>query len=151
MKVVRSSPLRTGRLYPHEFSWYSFLETESTPGHMVPLVASEKNPQRHDWGSSPRTSDWQSSALTTTLPQAPCRLKHPFKTQDSTVGMTTRYGLDDSGMESRWERDFPHPFRTTLGPIQPPIKWIPGPFPGVKRQGGGVNHPPHLAPRLKKE
>jgi hypothetical protein len=24
MKVERSSPLRTGRLYPQEFSWYSF-------------------------------------------------------------------------------------------------------------------------------
>jgi hypothetical protein len=24
IKVVRSSPLRTGRLYPQEFSWYSF-------------------------------------------------------------------------------------------------------------------------------
>jgi hypothetical protein len=34
MKVVRSSPLRTGRLNPQEFSWYSFLEAESTPGHM---------------------------------------------------------------------------------------------------------------------
>jgi hypothetical protein len=42
MKVVRSSPLRTGRLYPQEFSWYSFLETESTSGHMVPSVATEK-------------------------------------------------------------------------------------------------------------
>jgi hypothetical protein len=44
MKVVRSSPLRTGRLYPQEFSWYSFLEAEPTPGHMVPLVATEKFP-----------------------------------------------------------------------------------------------------------
>jgi hypothetical protein len=44
MKVVRSSPLRAGRLYPQEFSWYSFLETESTTGHMVPSVASEKFP-----------------------------------------------------------------------------------------------------------
>jgi hypothetical protein len=44
MKVVRSSPLRTGRLYPQEFSRYSFLEAESTPGHMVPSVASEKIP-----------------------------------------------------------------------------------------------------------
>jgi hypothetical protein len=44
MKVVRSSPLRTGRLHPQEFPWYSFLEAESTPGHMVPLVASEKIP-----------------------------------------------------------------------------------------------------------
>jgi hypothetical protein len=44
IKVVRSSPLRTSRLYPQEFSWYSFLEAESTPGHMVPSVASEKIP-----------------------------------------------------------------------------------------------------------
>jgi hypothetical protein len=44
MKVVRSSPLRTGRLYPQEFSWYSFLEAELTPGHMVPSVASKKSP-----------------------------------------------------------------------------------------------------------
>jgi hypothetical protein len=29
---------------PPEFSWYSFLEVESTPGHMVPSVASEKIP-----------------------------------------------------------------------------------------------------------
>jgi hypothetical protein len=46
MKVARSSPLRTGRLYPQEFFWYSFLEAELTPGHMVPSVASEENPQR---------------------------------------------------------------------------------------------------------
>jgi hypothetical protein len=26
-----------------------------------------------------------------------------------------------------------------------------GSFPGVKRPGRGVNHPPHLAPKLKKE
>jgi len=26
-----------------------------------------------------------------------------------------------------------------------------GSFPGVKRPGRGVDHPPHLAPRLKKE
>jgi hypothetical protein len=30
MKVARSSPLRTGRLYPQEISWYSFLEAFST-------------------------------------------------------------------------------------------------------------------------
>jgi hypothetical protein len=44
MKVARSSPLRIGRLHPQEFSWYSFLEAESTPGHMVPSVASENFP-----------------------------------------------------------------------------------------------------------
>jgi hypothetical protein len=44
MKVVGSSPLGTGCLYPQEFSWYLFLEAESTPGHMVPSVASENIP-----------------------------------------------------------------------------------------------------------
>ena len=33
------------------------------------------------------------------------------------------------------------PFSYTIGT---------GPFPGVKRPGRGVDHPPHLAPRLKK-
>jgi len=33
LKVVRSSPSRTGRLYPQECSWYSFsLGAESSPG-----------------------------------------------------------------------------------------------------------------------
>jgi hypothetical protein len=44
MKVVRSSPLRTGRLHPQEFPWYSFLEAESNPGHMVPLQLRKKSP-----------------------------------------------------------------------------------------------------------
>ena len=41
----RSSALRTGRLYHRRNPWYSFLEAESTPGHMVLSVATEKNPQ----------------------------------------------------------------------------------------------------------
>ena len=40
----RSSALRTGRLYAMRNPWYSFLEAESTPGHMVPSVATEKFP-----------------------------------------------------------------------------------------------------------
>jgi hypothetical protein len=40
----RSSSLRTGRFYPQEFFWYSFLEAESTPAHMIPSIASEKIP-----------------------------------------------------------------------------------------------------------
>ena len=40
-----SSAIRTGRLYPRRNPWYSFPETESTPGHMVLSVgATEKNP-----------------------------------------------------------------------------------------------------------
>jgi hypothetical protein len=70
---------------------------------------------------------------------------------DNPVGIATRYGLDGPGIESRWRRDFPHPSRPDLGPTQPPIQWVPGLFPGVKRPGRGVDHPPHLAPKLKKE
>jgi hypothetical protein len=41
--------------------------------------------------------------------------------RDSSVGIATRYGLDGPGTESRWGRDFPHPYRPALGPTQPPI------------------------------
>jgi hypothetical protein len=68
MRVVRSSPLRTGRLYPQEFSWYSFLEAESTPGHMV-ISSRGKNPQRHHWDRSRDPST--SSAV-------PEPLRHPW-------------------------------------------------------------------------
>jgi hypothetical protein len=40
----RSSALRTGRLYSQEFPWCSYLEAESTPGHMVPSLATERIP-----------------------------------------------------------------------------------------------------------
>ena len=62
--------------------------------------------------------------------------------QDSSVGITTRYGLDGPGIESRWGRDFPHPTRTALVPTQPPMQWIPRLSWGVKRPGRGVVHPP---------
>jgi len=43
MKVVRSSLLRTGRLYPQKYP-QKFLEAESTPGHMELSDALEKIP-----------------------------------------------------------------------------------------------------------
>ena len=58
---------------------------------------------------------------------------HPKKTQiilskqhwqnivgrDIVVGVATRYGLDGTGIQSRWGRNFPHPSKPPLGPTQP--------------------------------
>jgi len=71
--------------------------------------------------------------------------------RDSSVGIATRYGLDNREIESRWGTRFfaavqmdpeAHPASYTMGT---------GSFPGVKWPRRGVNHPPHTAPRLKKE
>jgi hypothetical protein len=44
----------------------------------------------------------------------------------SSVGISTRYGLDGPGIESLWGRDFPYLSRPALGPTQPPVQWVPG-------------------------
>jgi hypothetical protein len=69
--------------------------------------------------------------------------------RDSSVGIATRYGQDGPGIESRWGRDFPHPSRQALGPTHPPVKWVTGFFPGVKRKGRGVDHPPPSSAEVK--
>jgi hypothetical protein len=48
------------------------------------------------------------------------------RSRDSVVGIATWYGLDGPGIETRWGRDFPHPFRPALKPTQPPIQWVTG-------------------------
>jgi len=69
--------------------------------------------------------------------------------RDSSVGIATLYGMDGPGIESRWGAissatvhtdPEAHPASYTTGT---------GSFPGVKRPGRGVDHPPHLATRLK--
>ena len=71
--------------------------------------------------------------------------------RDSVVGIAPRYRLDGPGIKSRWGRDFSKPSRPALGPTQPPIQWIPGLFPGVKRPGRGVDHPPSSSARVKEK
>jgi len=54
-------------------------------------------------------------------------LMHGYRQgRNSSDGIAARYGLDGPGIESRWERDFPHLSRPALGPTQPPIQWLPG-------------------------
>ena len=57
------------------------------------------------------------------------------------VDITNRHGQDGPGIESRWGRCFPHPSRESLGPTQPPMQWVPGLPPGVKRPGLVVDQP----------
>ena len=66
-----------------------------------------------------------------------------------TITLPISYGLDGPGIESRCGRDFPHPSRPPRRPTQPPLQYVPGLLPGVKRSGRGVGHPPHLAQSLK--
>ena len=69
--------------------------------------------------------------------------------RDSSVGTASRNGLDNPGIESRWGRDFPHPSTPALGHTQPPVQWVPGLFPGVKRPGRGVNYQPSSRAEVK--
>jgi hypothetical protein len=66
---------------------------------------------------------------------------------DMCVGLATFYVLDGPGIESRWRRDFPHP---PWGPPGLLCNVCRVSLPGLKRPGLGVNHPPHLATRLRK-
>jgi len=70
---------------------------------------------------------------------------------DTSVGIVTLYGLEGSGTVSRWGVRFSAPVQT--GPEAKPASYTmgTGSFSGVKRPGRGVDHPPHLAQRLKKE
>ena len=48
------------------------------------------------------------------------------RSRDSSVGIATRYVLDDQGIEYQWRRDFSHPSRPALRLTQPPVRWVPG-------------------------
>jgi len=71
--------------------------------------------------------------------------------RDSSVGIATRYGLDGAGIESRFRARFSAAVQTGPGAHPASYTMGSGSLPGVKRPGRSVDHPPHLAPRLKKE
>jgi hypothetical protein len=67
------------------------------------------------------------------------------------VGIATRYVLDGPGIESRWGEIFRTRPGRPWGPLCLLYNGYRVSFPGVKRPGRGVDHPQHLAPRLRKE
>jgi hypothetical protein len=67
---------------------------------------------------------------------------------DSSVIIVTACRLDGLGVESRWGRHFPHPSRLALGPIWPPVWWVPG-LCWVKQLGRGIDHPPPSSSEVK--
>jgi hypothetical protein len=73
------------------------------------------------------------------------------RSRDSSVGIATRYGLDGPGIKFRWGPRFSAPVQTGSEAHPASYTMGTGSFPGVKRPGRGVDHPPHLEPRLKKE
>jgi hypothetical protein len=69
---------------------------------------------------------------------------------NSSVGIAHRYGLEGPRIESRWgEARFSSFVQTGCGAHPTSYKMSTGPFLVLKGQGRGVNHPPHLAMRLK--
>ena len=60
----------------------------------------------------------------------------------SSVGLATNYGLDGPGSNPGGDENF-RPSRLALEPTQPPVKWVPGLSPGVKRGRGALQstHP----------
>jgi hypothetical protein len=55
MKVVGRQPYAPAAFTPRRSPWYSFLEAESTPGHMFPSVATEMIPSVTPPGIDPET------------------------------------------------------------------------------------------------
>ena len=65
------------------------------------------------------------------------------------AGIATLYGL---GIDSRWGGARFSATVQTGSEVHPASRLMgTGSFPGVKRPGRGIDHPHHLAPRLKKE
>jgi hypothetical protein len=77
------------------------------------------------------------------------------KSRDSSVGIALGYGLDDRGFRVRFPAGlgiflFTTASRTALGPIQPPIQWVPGAVSlEVEWPGREADHSPPSSAEVK--
>jgi len=69
--------------------------------------------------------------------------------QDSSVDITTRYGQDGPGIESRCGARFSAPVQTGPGAHPASYTMGTGSFLGVKRPGRGVDHPHPSSAKVK--
>ena len=63
--------------------------------------------------------------------------------------MATRYGLDGPGIESQWRARFSASVQTVPRAYPVSCTMSKGSFPGVKRPGRGVDHPPPSSAEVK--
>ena len=71
--------------------------------------------------------------------------------RDSSVGITTRYGLEFWGIESRYRATYYAHVQKGHGANQPTVHWVPCLSTGYRVQSVSLTTHFHLAPRLKKE
>ena len=69
--------------------------------------------------------------------------------RDSADGILTRYELDGPGIEFRWGARFSAPVQSGPGAHPAYYTMGTGSFPGVKRPGRGVDHPPPYSAEIK--
>ena len=89
-------------------------------------------------------ADWQILTFRRNVISPPSR-----RSRDSSVGIATRYGLDGSGIESQWGARFSAPIQTCFEAHPSSYAMGTGSFPGVKRPGRGVDHPPPSCAEVK--
>ena len=68
--------------------------------------------------------------------------------RDGSVGIATRYGLDDPGIESRWGARFSSPVHNGRGAHPASCTMGTGSLPAVKRPGRGADPHPIFSPEV---
>ena len=124
------------------------------PGTLLKLMRTPRLPVV-DWTDAPRRFKWTRPvrrkkksgfcvcAITDLYSSQLCR------SRDCVVGIATRYGLEVPGIESRWGTRSSAPVQTDPGAHPPFHKMGTKSFPGVKRPGRGVDHPPQSSAEVK--